>query len=154
MQPLRRVLFTPEGKEELALEIACLEQTRRDILNDARDALNGNGRGARFELAAVDAQLSRLREVLARGTVTDQTGLVVAVGSEVTVAGDEGERTFTIGGPLAASPRFRCVSFESPLARAVLGRELGETVEVSIAGRLSRLKIVSIRRGRPGAGRC
>lgn len=152
MQLLQDVPFTPEGREELALEIDCLEQVRRDILDDAGTAaLNGNGRRVRFELLAVDAQISRLRDVLAKGVITNQTGLVVAVGSEVTVAGEEGEKTFTIGGPLAASPRLRCVSYESPLGRTVLGRELGDTVELSTAGRLCRLKIVAIRRGRPGA---
>lgn len=149
MQLLKNVLLTPEGKEELALEIDCLEQVRRDILNDSREPLHRNDRSSRFELVAVDTQISRLREVLSNGTITDQTGLVVAVGSEVTVFGDEGEETFTIGGPLAASPRFRCVSYESPLAQAVLGRELGDEVEFSNGGRLNRLKIVGIRRGRP-----
>ncbi|MGI5836753.1 MAG: GreA/GreB family elongation factor [Chloroflexota bacterium] len=154
MQLLQKVLFTPEGKEELALEIACLEQVRRDILNDAESMVNGNNRSARFELVAVDLQISRLKEVLSKGAVTDQTGLVVAVGSEVTVTSEDGEETFTIGGPLAASPRTRCISYESPLAQALLGRELGETVEVSTVGCVSRLKIVAIRRGRPGSGGC
>lgn len=146
-----RLPLTPEGKEELAVEIACLEQIRRDILNEAKNAPESAGSSPLCELAAVDGEISRLRQVLAQGTLTGQTGLVVAVGSEVTVVDEGGEKTFTIGGPLAANPRFGCVSYESPFARAVLGRELGETVEVSSADGRRWLKIVAIRRGRPRA---
>jgi len=150
MRLLQRVLLTPEGRDELTLEIACLEQTRREILNDARNAQDGNGR-FRSELAAVDMEIARLKEVMTSGTVTDQTGLVVAVGSEVTVVDEDGEETFTIGGPLAANPRAQCISYESPLARAILGRELGETVKITSNEGRGRLKIVAIRRGQPGA---
>ena len=81
------------------------------------------------------------------------TGLVVAVGSEVTLDAEYGKVTFTIGGPVAATPRLGCISYESPLGRALLWAELGEHVEVPWEGGRRTLRILGIRRGQPAKGR-
>ncbi len=147
--PHSQLLFTPEGKRELAAEVASLEETRRDILRESERSSGPSRSALRNELDVIDEQIRRLRHVLASGSLIENTGIVVAVGSEVTIVDEEGKRrTFTIGGPLAASPHFACLSYESPTGRAVLGHELGDVVEVESAQGLQRWRIVELRSGR------
>ncbi len=147
----RRLLLTPEGKEELALEIACLEQVRREIIAESCRASEAGRSALQSELSAVEEQICRLQDALDSGELVSDTGLVVAVGSEVTLAGENGEETVTIGGPLAASPRLGCVSYQSPLARVLLGRMLGEGVEIVSPEGRQQMRVTGIKRGRPGA---
>lgn len=147
-----RIPLTVEGRKELALEAACLEQVRGQILGELEQATEGAEDRLQNELSAMDTQIERLHQVLLHGETVDNTSLVVAVGSEATLDDGSGTRTITVGGLLAANPGARCISFESSLARALLGRELGETVEVRNLEVPERLKIVGLRQGRPGAG--
>lgn len=143
--------FTPEGKEELNLEIDLLEHFRKEISDDYGAAPKQAQESIRRELEVVEKQLTLLREVVARGEVISNTGLIVAVGSEVTLETEYGKPTFTIVGPVAATPRRGCISYDSPLGRALLGAELGDWVEFTWDGDRRRLRIVGIRRG--GLGR-
>lgn len=149
MRPVEKPLpFTLEGKEELRLEIDVLERLRLEILNESRLAPEQTREVLRRELTAVEEQIYRLKEVLELGELVDNTGLVVAVGSEVTVETEYGRPTFVIGGPVIATPRRGCISYESPLGRALLGTELGDRVEVPWDGGRRRLRVVAIKRAR------
>jgi transcription elongation GreA/GreB family factor len=144
--------FTPEGRDELALEIALVETCREDILAELAGTADHESGVLRGELKAVDAQLARLRHTLSAALPVGNVGFAVAVGSEVTVADEQGTQTFTIAGPIAANPKLCCISYDSPLARALLGAELGEHVEIPWNGSHRRIRVVGIRRGRPGEG--
>ncbi|MCL6647170.1 MAG: GreA/GreB family elongation factor [Chloroflexi bacterium] len=55
----------------------------------------------------------------------------VGIGSTVTVVDAEGEEeTYTIVGSAEANPRAGKISNESPVGRALLGRKVGDQVEV------------------------
>lgn len=55
----------------------------------------------------------------------------VVFGATVTIAGDAGERTWRIVGEDEADPAQGSVSYVSPLARALLGKGIGEVVVVA-----------------------
>ena len=60
-----------------------------------------------------------------------QTGRV-AFGGSVTVERDDGRtQTFRIVGEDQADPALGSISYVSPLARALLGKEVGDTAEVA-----------------------
>lgn len=141
----QRALITLQGKQELMAEIACLRQIRQDILDDPQSCGDGDAGAIHNELSAVEKQILRLREVLTSATLVDDSALVVAIGSQVTLLGEQGRETFTISGPLAANPYFGNISYESPLGQALLGRELGDEVEWVSAKGQRRLRIVDVR---------
>jgi transcription elongation factor GreA len=141
--------FTREGKDELAREVAIVAAYREEILAELKDAPEGTEGHLLRELESVGAQLCRLRRTLSVGVPVVNAGLVVAVGSEVTLAEGQDTLTLTIAGPIAANPSRSCVSYDSPLGRALLGAELGEYVEIPSGGSHRRVKVVGIRRGSP-----
>ncbi len=149
MRLMEKVLpFTPEGKEEFGLEIDLLEHFRQEILDEYRAAPKQAQDALRRELAAVEEHLSLLNEAIARGEVISDTGLTVAVGSEVTLETEYGRLTFMIVGPVAATPRRGCISYDSPMGQALLGAELGDRVELIWDGGRRKVRVVGIRRGR------
>jgi transcription elongation factor GreB len=117
------VVLTPEGKQWLL--------ARATWLAGEPDAAGwgdeGYARGA--------AELAQLHSILGQAITTEelppeQPG-VVELGDEVTVefAGGETER-FLLVDPVEAPLDQLRISVESPLARALLGRQVGEEVEV------------------------
>ncbi len=148
MKVMERVLpFTPEGEEELGFEIDLLEHFRQEILEEYEAAPKQAQETLRRELEAVEKQLTLLREAISRGELISNTGLTVAVGSEVTLETEYGKPTFMIVGPVAATPRRGCISYDSPLGQALLGAELGDWVEFTWDGDRRRLRVLGIRRG-------
>ena len=53
----------------------------------------------------------------------------VGIGSRVTYRLGQAEKTITIVGGDEADPALGCVAFSAPLARALMGAEVGESVE-------------------------
>lgn len=147
----RQVLITRDGQQELMAEIAVLEGIRQDILDERRRTEPAVVGGAANEISAVENEIVRLRDLVRRATLVDDDALIVAIGSQVTVLGELSRATVTISGPLASNPQRGTISYESPLGRTLLGRELGDQVEFLSARGLQRLLIVDIRPAGQGA---
>lgn len=135
---------TPEGFAALQAELSRLRAERAASSDVADEA----------ERSARQADLDR-RAALVEGTLAVLTVLgpeaapegTVGFGTWVTVADAAGDRqTWRIVGPDEADPRGGLVSASSPVARALLGREAGETVEVVRPGGTAELTILSVRR--------
>jgi transcription elongation factor GreA len=70
---------------------------------------------------------------------------LVHVGSTVVVRSDDGSReTFVIVAPAEAQPRDRRVSRDSPIGRALLGRQVGEAVLIPAPGGSFTVTVESI----------
>lgn len=70
----------------------------------------------------------------------------VSIGSTVTIQeqGFEAE-TYTIVGAAEANPRDGKISNESPIGKAILSREVGDTVTVETPGGTYKVKIMSVK---------
>jgi transcription elongation factor GreA len=69
---------------------------------------------------------------------------LVRLGTKVTVQTQEGEvELYTIVGSAEANPSDGKISNESPIGKALLGRHVGEEVEVHAPAGVFRLKILS-----------
>jgi transcription elongation factor GreB len=134
---------TPEGRAELEREIARLRGERA-----AAGALPPTEREAR--LADLEARVGLAEATLAVLTVLGPEAApegVVAFATWVTVEDESGGRqTWRIVGPDEADPRRGLVSVSSPLARALLGREEGDAVEVVKPGGRTALTVLAVRR--------
>ena len=133
------VVLTPEGKQWLLARAALLASAPEQTgWGD-----DGHARGA--------AELAHLHSILGQAITTEdlppERPGVVELGDEVTVEFDAGEtERFLLVDPVEAPLDQVRISAESPLARALLGRPVGEQVEVTAPGGRYRCRIVATRR--------
>jgi transcription elongation factor GreB len=111
-------------------------------LREERERLAGGDPRA----ALLDATLAALT-VLGPGSAPEGRA---GFGCWVTVEDGEGRRsTWRLVGPDEADPRRGLVSVHSPVGRALLGREPGDSVEVERPGGRTEYDVVQVRRTPP-----
>jgi transcription elongation factor GreB len=137
---------TPEGQAALRADAARLREERA-----AAAALPEPARTAR--LAELDRRARVVEATLAAVTVLGPESAPegrVAFATWVTVDDDGGARaTWRIVGPDEADARRGLVSVDAPVARALLGREAGDEVEIERPGGRRVLTVVEVRRTPP-----
>ncbi|MDX2167937.1 MAG: GreA/GreB family elongation factor [Deltaproteobacteria bacterium] len=138
---------TPRGLRLLRAELAELEAQRQAIAAAGGDELE-----QRRRTAIVGRRLSELGARLASAQVVDpaqQAHELVRFGATVRLRGldDERERTLTIVGVDEADPAHGRVAFTAPLARALIGRAVGETVSFATARGEDELEVLAISYG-------
>lgn len=150
------VFLTPEGRAKLELELKQLREVRRAEVaerirvskefSDTDD--NSEFEEAKNEQAFVEGRILTLEKLLAHAVPinTDhQLHDTVRLGSDVTVVDDEGETDrYTIVGSAEVDPREGKISNESPVGRALLGRHIGDVIEIKIPAGTLRLQISAI----------
>ncbi|KYF81649.1 transcription elongation factor GreA [Sorangium cellulosum] len=138
-----KVPMTPEGQARLREEMRRLKevdlpQVVKDI-GTAREhgdlSENAEYHAAKERQGMIVARISYLEQTLSRAEVIDPSklsGSKVQFGAKVKLANvdtDE-EQSFQIVGPEEADLKVGRISVASPLARALLGHEVGEEVRV------------------------
>jgi transcription elongation factor GreA len=156
-------VLTAPGRERLAAELDELRRVGRPALVEqlrvAREAGGWNSPEyltVRDELAFVDGRIATLEQLLAHAEVLapPQTPhpARVGLGTTVTLRDEKGdEERYTIVGPAEVNLQQGYISDVSPVGRAVVGRTVGETVDVRTPGGTRRLTIVQIAANDPGA---
>jgi len=92
---------------------------------------DANARRHALELAARDARYFAERLASAVLQPEPASSTAVAFGSWVTVLRDDGRRqTFRIVGEDEADPRAGSIAYVSPLAHQLIGKKVGEAVEM------------------------
>ncbi len=152
--PREKVYLTPEGLERLKAELDYLYTVRRQEvterikkakeLTDTVD--NAEYDDAKNEQAFVEGRILTLKRMTKNAEVIlaqqAPSGLV-RLGNKVTVQTQEGEaELYTIVGSAEANPSDGKISNESPIGKALLGRQVGEEVEVHAPAGVFRLKIL------------
>lgn len=142
-----KVYLTQEGLQKLQEELDQLTGIRRkevaEKLQKARElgdiSENAAYDAARDEQAFVEGRIEELEDVLKRVEVVEEEKAgVVSVGSHVRVHLDGNEQEFKIVGALEADPTDGKISHESPLGQALLGKKVGDKVEINApAGKLT-----------------
>jgi transcription elongation factor GreB len=151
--------ITPEGYRRLQEELERLWKVERPRVT--REVSAAAAQGDRSENAEYIYGKKRLREIDRRVHFLtkrlDELEVVRATpaqadrvyfGAWVALEDEDGERLeFRIVGADEFDPEQRWISVESPMARAVLGREEGDEVEVARPKGRTRFTIVSVRYG-------
>jgi transcription elongation factor GreA len=142
--------MTAAQHEQLRAELAELEGPRRREIVDAIATARGHGdlsenfeyHAAKNEQGLLERKITILRARLEDAEIVEEAGDgVVGVGSQVVIDGDHGRMEVEIsglGGPGTSSP-------SSPLGEALLGRQVGDTVEVAAPKGAWNATIVEIR---------
>ena len=136
-----KVNLTLTGYNELAAELADLKDNKLpaaiERVATARAfgdlAENAEYHSARDDHAALVGKIEELTDILARSQIiqTTTSKSQVGVGSKVTVAINGTTHEFTIVGEWEADPAEKKISHESPLGKALIGKAVGDKVEVS-----------------------
>ena len=136
------VILTKQGFEELEQRLHILKTEKRQeisqIISEARAqgdlSENAEYDAAKDEQARIEREIldieEKLRNVKIIDTVADTS--VVSLGSEVTIYNfkTEKELKYRIVGTTESDPFSGKISNESPVGKALLGKKLGQTVEV------------------------
>jgi transcription elongation factor GreA len=137
--------MTRQGYEALMSELKHLRAViRPQVIEAVRLAReegdlseNAEYHGAKEKQAIVEAKIRHLETQLANAEVIDTETLGgdrVVFGATVQVreADTDEERTFRLVGADEANPQKGWISIQSPVGRALVGKQIGDTVEVHV----------------------
>ena len=139
MTTKKTIEMTKEGLAKLQAELEELTTTRRaevtEKIKNARSlgdlSENSLYDQARAEQSFVEGRIQELESILEQAKVIEGTADgEVGLGSTVIVHIDGDEGQFMIVGEPEADPANSKLSHTSPLGQALIGKKVGETVEV------------------------
>ena len=152
--------MTVEGHKAIQDEIDFLwSKERPEIVNQVTAAAELGDRSENAEyiygkkrLREIDSRMRYLQKKIDGITVVD-LGLMpahkdVRFGAIVTVEEDDGQRTFRLVDQDESDPARRRISIQSPIGRALLGKKVGDYVEVDLPKDRISLGIIEIRYGK------
>ena len=153
----KQIMLTDEGLAKLEQELENLKTVRRQEVAEKIKVARGFGDlsenaeydAAKEEQAHIEARIVQLEKMLKNAKVIDQDEIdlnKVSIGTRVKVYDEEFEEEmeYSIVGSTEADPDLFKISDESPVGRALIGRNIGETVDVETPGGIVKLKILSI----------
>lgn len=132
--------LTQAGKLELEAELAELKLRRLKVavrLKEAKEQLdlteNSDWADAQDESKYVEGRLNEIDYILRNLQIIKppRKPSAVELGCAVELTHDGKKIKYTLVGSLEANPEARKISEESPLGKALLGKKVGETVEIS-----------------------
>lgn len=135
----KKIYLTKEGLDELKAEYEELTKVKRpDVLNRVSQARNMGDLSenaeytvAREELSFIDGRIDELEELLKQvELISNNHSSTIKLGSKVKVNTGKDKEEFTLVGEWEADPKERKISHESPLGKALIGKKVGENVEV------------------------
>ena len=133
-----KVPFTKEGHEKLLAEKAKLAAERPEAvmsLAKSRElgdlSENGYYKAARAKLSALDANIRRVERLVKAAVIVNTTGADrVEIGTTVIIGNEVGKQTISIVGSYESDPMHHTISHISPIGKALMGKKVGDTVEV------------------------
>lgn len=150
--------MTQAGKEKLEQELENLKTVvRKEVVERIKIARsfgdlseNSEYDAAKDEQAFVEGRITTIENMIRNARIISEDELskdAVSLGSSVTfVELPEGdEETYTIVGSAEADPFEGKISNDSPIAKSLLGRKVGDQVSVQTPGGEMNVKIIEIK---------
>ncbi len=150
--------MTPDGFARLEEEFKYLRGTARPeviaAIAEAREhgdlSENAEYHAARERQSFIEGRIKELDDVTSRAQIIDiskMSGDEVRFGATVLVADEDTdeEKTYQIVGAHEADIKASKISIESPLARALIGKSEGDSVDVAAPGGHKSYEIVSVK---------
>ena len=143
MATVDKMPMLAEGYERLQTEVRHLKTVERPEIIEAIEVARGHGdlsenaeyHAAQERQGQVEAQIADIEDRLSRAMIIDPTTLSgdkIVFGATVHLL-DENDKPikYQIVGQTEADARVGRISYNSPLGRALIGRSVGDDVEVS-----------------------
>ena len=144
---------SPEGLERLEAELAALIAQRPEVVKRIATARehgdlkeNAEYHAAREEQGFLEGRINALQATLKIAVVVEPTerGATVELGSHVRVEVDGDEERLTVVGAAEANIAEGRVSSASPVGAALMGRRVGDLVEIITPGGRIAYKVLAI----------
>lgn len=146
--------LTQEGIDELKKEHGELIAQRAplaDRIKQARElgdlSENAEYQTAREEQGRLESRISEIEHILQNVEVIKKpkNGQKVQLGSTVTLKSDGGDvKSFQVVGTVEADPLSGKISDESPIGKALLGKKVGDEVEINTPAKSGSFTISQI----------
>lgn len=152
----RELYLTQEGAERIRNELEELQGPRReDLARRLRFAIkqgdlseNADYIAAKEDQAFLEGRIQELQAILREATIVEGPSSKdeVTVGCTVVVA-EEGRpnQTYNLVGVTEAAPREGKISNESPIGKALMGKEIGDRAIAETPGGEIEMEILDIR---------
>lgn len=155
---MNKVPMTKQGHASLSAELKELKEVQRpDVIRAIAEARehgdlseNAEYHAARERQSFIEGRITELEDMLGRADVIDVrklSGSTIRFGATVELVDEdtEEERVFQIVGEPEANIDAGKLNLRSPLARALIGKEQGESVEVNTPGGGRSYEILNVR---------
>lgn len=156
MQP-DKFPITPSGYKKLEAELQHLKVVERPaVINAIAEARahgdlseNSEYTAAREKQGFIEAKILDLENQISRAMVIDMSdfkGTQVKFGARVTLLDEESEAeiVYTLVGNYEANLNEGCISIDSPLAKALIGKNKGDNIEVTTPRGTKYYEIISV----------
>jgi len=145
--------LTKDGVAELRTELAELKIKLVEVIDaikTARDqgdlSENAEYHAAKEEQERVDNRISEVKHILANAEVVSRAGkTTVGIGNSVSVKIAQKTVTYHIVDSVESDPMESKISDESPIGRALLGKKVGEKVEIDLPAGKTTVEIQEIK---------
>ena len=155
---MEKIPMTAEGLAPLKSEVQKLKTVERyaviKAIAEAREhgdlSENAEYHAARERQSFIEGRIIELEDVISRADVIDLTklsGTTIRFGASVTVADVESdeETTYQLVGPYETDLKKNKISIQSPLGRALIGKTVGDTAEVTAPGGAKGYEVLSVK---------
>ncbi len=154
-----RVPLTTRGAQRLREELENLKSVKRpEVISAIAEARahgdlkeNAEYHAAREQQGFIEGRIQQLESSLSHAELIDvsklNVGSRIVFGATVDLVDedDEEEITYQIVGELEADIKFGRISVSAPIARALIGRYEGDSVEIQAPGGTHNYEIVAVR---------
>ena len=157
---MNKVPMTARGFDTLKEELRWRQQEERpriiEAIAEARShgdlSENAEYHAAKEQQSRNEGRVNELEDLIARAEVIDVSklsGEKVKFGATVELVDEDTEenKTYQIVGDQEADVKAGRISISSPIARALIGKEVGDTIEVNAPGGARGYEIVKVQFG-------
>ena len=153
-----KVPMTSKGYENLQTELKRLKTIERPEVIKAIAAAREHGdlsenaeyHAARERQAFIEGRVGDIEDLVSRAEVIDVTaikGKVIKFGATIRVTDEDTDekKTYQVVGEHEADIKSGLLSITSPMARAMIGKTIGDSVEVTTPGGTKSYEIMSVK---------
>ena len=154
---MAKIPMTPQGFQALEVELNRLKnQERHEVIKAIAEARahgdlseNAEYHAAKERQSFIEGRVLELEDQMGRADVIDiskLSGTSVKFGATVTLVDEDTdeERKYQIVGDVESDAKHGKISLSSPIARALIGKSKGDTVEVAAPGGARSYEVLKV----------
>ena len=155
---MEKIPMTAGGHAALEAELKMRQQVERPRIIQAISEARAHGdlsenaeyHSAKEQQSHNEGRIAELEDKLGRAEIIDVaklTGTKIKFGATVTLIDEdtEEEKKYQIVGDMEADVKQGRISISSPIARALIGKDIGDTVEVMAPGGARSYEVIAVR---------
>ena len=155
---MQKVSMTPQGFKDLEAELKDLKSVQRPAIIEAIATARAHGdlsenaeyHAAKEQQSFIEGRIQELTAVTSKAQIIDpatMTGNIVKFGATVLITDEQTdvEETYMIVGEYEANADKKRISITAPIARALIGKAVGDSVEVRTPGGKKSYEIVEVK---------